>query len=341
MIDLYIIFLIMMDMQEIFPLDEKDRKILWLLSCDARMSFSKIAKMAGISKDIVNYRVRRLEDSGVLLGSYALVDPSCLGLMSARVWMKFQHVSPKIEKKIFEYYAGQQSTGWTVGRSGEFDYGTTFWGNSVSDLYETKTKVLHKFGQYMHRFEVGIYSRQHFFDKKYLGGKEECSLHKIICDSKKEDLDGSDMKVLRLLTEDGRMPVVEIAKRIGENPYSVNYRLKRLMKNAIKTFLPRIDLAKIGYSWYKISIYLEDHGAMGRLLAFCSSQPNVTQACEFLVGGADLEIDVNVRSHAELRDLSDRMMAQFSREITHLEFAQYGKEYKVTFMPMGESDETA
>jgi DNA-binding Lrp family transcriptional regulator len=328
----------MTGMPEIVELDDKDRRILWLLSIDARMSYAELAKKARVSKEVANYRVRRLAEEGILRGYYALIDPSCLGLMQARVWMKFQHVSPKIEKEIVEYYAGLKSTGWTAGRRGRFDFGTSFWGRDTNELYNTEKDIIGKFKGYLREFEVGIYARQHFFDRKYLVGKKESSLHKTINDSQKEYLDATEMKMLRLLASEGRMPVAELAKKVGESVYFAGSKLRRLRRNTIKTFLPLIDLNRIGYERHKVAVYLEDFSAMDRLLAFCSSHPNVTSACEFLAGGAGLEIDVEVGSYSELEALSDSMMAQFSKEIAYCDYAQFTKDYKIAFMPVGFSD---
>ncbi|MEM0493397.1 MAG: winged helix-turn-helix transcriptional regulator, partial [Candidatus Thermoplasmatota archaeon] len=47
-------------------LDLKDRKILYELDLNARQSFGDIGKKVGLSKDSVAYRVKRMEDEGVI-----------------------------------------------------------------------------------------------------------------------------------------------------------------------------------------------------------------------------------------------------------------------------------
>ncbi len=328
-------------MPETVELDEKDRRILWLLSIDARMSYLDLAKKAGVSKEVANYRVKRLEKEGVLRGYYALIDPSCLGLMQARVWMKFQHVSPKMEEEIARYYSGLRSTGWTAGRSGRFDFGTTFWGKDTNELYAAEIEILGRFKKYLREFEVGIYARQHFFDKKYLVGRRSSGLHTTINNSQRQEIGPTELRMLRLLTSKGRMPVSELAKRVGESVYIAGSRLKWLRKNVIRTFQPLVDMKRIGYERHKLAVYLEDSSAIDRILDFSAAHPNIIWMGEFIAGGADLEIDVEVRSHAEMRALSDTLMTRFSKEIAYCDYAQFTKDYKITFMPSGPTDLSA
>lgn len=60
-------------------IDAIDRKILSYLIKNARMPFLEIARECGISGAAIHQRVKKLEDSGVILGSRLQVDPKVLG----------------------------------------------------------------------------------------------------------------------------------------------------------------------------------------------------------------------------------------------------------------------
>ncbi len=51
-----------------------------LLSRNGRMSFTELARQAGLSVSAVHQRVRRLETDGVITGYVALCDPVVIGL---------------------------------------------------------------------------------------------------------------------------------------------------------------------------------------------------------------------------------------------------------------------
>ena len=60
-------------------LDAIDGKILQYLVRNARMPFLEIARECGISGAAIHQRIRKLHDSGVILGSRLIVDPKMLG----------------------------------------------------------------------------------------------------------------------------------------------------------------------------------------------------------------------------------------------------------------------
>jgi Lrp/AsnC family leucine-responsive transcriptional regulator len=61
-------------------LDEFDRKILAVLRKDGRITFTELAQQVGLSKTPCQQRVKRLVESGVILGFRAIIDPAKLGL---------------------------------------------------------------------------------------------------------------------------------------------------------------------------------------------------------------------------------------------------------------------
>lgn len=61
-------------------MDRIDRKILSELQKDGRLSLTELAERVDLSLSPCHRRVRALEDSGVLLGYRAQLDPCALGL---------------------------------------------------------------------------------------------------------------------------------------------------------------------------------------------------------------------------------------------------------------------
>ena len=61
-------------------MEEIDRKIVSLLARSGRMSFTELARQAGLSVSAVHQRVRRLEQDGVIKGYAATFNPEDLGL---------------------------------------------------------------------------------------------------------------------------------------------------------------------------------------------------------------------------------------------------------------------
>ncbi|NMX60036.1 Lrp/AsnC family transcriptional regulator [Pseudomonas sp. WS 5059] len=69
-------------------MDRIDRKILCELQKDGRLSVTELADRVGLSLSPCHRRVKALEESGVLLGYRALLDPGAVGLnFSAMVFV--------------------------------------------------------------------------------------------------------------------------------------------------------------------------------------------------------------------------------------------------------------
>ncbi len=60
--------------------EDSDRTIVRLLVRDGRLSYTELARAAGLSTSAVHQRVRRLEERGVIKGYVALVDTDSIGL---------------------------------------------------------------------------------------------------------------------------------------------------------------------------------------------------------------------------------------------------------------------
>ena len=61
------------------------------------------------------------------------------------------------------------------------------------------------------------------------------------------EVDDIDLKILRILQENCRISIREVARRLSLSPATVYNRMLRLMKNGvIKGFTPIIDYARVG-----------------------------------------------------------------------------------------------
>ncbi|WP_433375076.1 Lrp/AsnC family transcriptional regulator [Actinoplanes sp. CA-142083] len=63
-----------------FPLDRTDWRLLAELQRDGRASFAELARAVSMSASAVAERIRRLEESGVIAGYQATINPERIGL---------------------------------------------------------------------------------------------------------------------------------------------------------------------------------------------------------------------------------------------------------------------
>lgn len=85
-------------------MDATDFKIIELLQKDGRISMKDLGKIVGLTSPAVSERVKRLEESGVIQGYKAVVNPDKLG----RVIKSFINISLPSEnyQQFIEYASG-------------------------------------------------------------------------------------------------------------------------------------------------------------------------------------------------------------------------------------------
>ena len=72
-------------------LDAVDARILTALVADARVSVAELARFVGLSAPSAAERIKRLEESGIIEGYAASLDPRALGLKVA-AWLRVRPV---------------------------------------------------------------------------------------------------------------------------------------------------------------------------------------------------------------------------------------------------------
>lgn len=83
-------------------LDDKDRQILALVQRDAKLAQAEIARRVGLSPAAVNERLKKLENSGVIRRSVAIVDPMVVGAsVTAFVEVFMEH--PRYEGAFLDH----------------------------------------------------------------------------------------------------------------------------------------------------------------------------------------------------------------------------------------------
>ena len=81
-------------------IDFKDRIILYELDLDARQSLTQIGKKVGLKKDVVSYRINRMQDQGIIKNFYTVIDTFKLGYNVFRIYLQLQDVPRDIKKEI-------------------------------------------------------------------------------------------------------------------------------------------------------------------------------------------------------------------------------------------------
>jgi Lrp/AsnC family leucine-responsive transcriptional regulator len=118
------------------------------------------------------------------------------------------------------------------------------------------------------------------------------------------DLDRIDRRILALLQEDGRLPAVELAERVGLSPTSTGERLRRLQKEGvIAGFRARLDPRRLGLEllvFVEVSLDKTTPDVFERFAAAIRRAPEVLE-CHMVAGGFDYLVKTRVADMAAYR----------------------------------------
>ena len=148
--------------------------------------------------------------------------------------------------------------------------------------------------------------------------------------------DQIDYEILKALTEDGHMSIVELAQRVQLTPKGAIYRIRKLEKNGIILgYNALIDTDKLGYRFYKIDFFLNDLSRIKEMFEFAKQHKNIVYRMR-TIGGPDFEVEVMVKEVIEMKNLIDEIRGIFSDTIEHYRFHRFEYTIKQVYLP-GES----
>jgi Lrp/AsnC family transcriptional regulator for asnA, asnC and gidA len=289
----------------------------------------------GLSKDIVNRRVKKLIDMGIIKYFYTMIDTSKLGYISCRLFITFQRDNPEKEKEIVDFFMARSDTWWVPSMEGQRNLAIAIWAKDTYDFYDIINEFRKKYKPFIKDIIPGIYARLHQFRRAYLIDKQEDNSKPILtCFRDKSDFDEIDIGILKILSAQARIPTLEIAKKMRITSATVRQRINQLVdKKIIQGYRAALDIKKLGYRWYKISIDLEDFTKFQEILNYARKHPNVVYIYE-VVGGWDVEIEVEVENYEKLKSIINEIRYKFSDSIRYYETFLFYEEHKIIFMSM-------
>jgi DNA-binding Lrp family transcriptional regulator len=317
-------------------IDSKDREILYQLDIDSRQSFAKIGKKVGLSKTVVAYRVNKLIENGIIKTFYTVIDAFKLGYISFRIYLVYQYMNQQKEKEIINYFTSQKLTWWTISAEGRFDLALIMWVKNINDFYSFWDETLKRFRDYFMEQQFSVYIQLYTYRYSYLlddMNKSDRTKFEITGGGKQVIIDELDFKLLRLIAPHARMPVKEIAQRLNATVAVVNYRIKKLIKEGvIQGFRSDMDLAKLGYQFFKADIDLKDYRQRGKIINYVKTNPHLVRI-DKSVGISDLELEYHVQSLDQFHLIMKDLINKFPDIIKTYKYVYASKLHKMNYMP--------
>ncbi|MEM3801363.1 MAG: winged helix-turn-helix transcriptional regulator [Saccharolobus sp.] len=207
-------------------MDIVDKRILFYLLKDGRISQRRIASLLNLTPASLNYRFKKLYDNGILKGFRLYVNPNFFG--KHQIFIAFKNYN-------------DIDSDWI-----SFKLKCLEWLN-VYGIYASDNKELKDRIEYMKK-ELGEVVLS-YFPVQYLLRPSSI-----------------DQRIIEVLKSDPRLPSSEISKKIGLNTKTVEKHIRYLRHRGLILIIPEIDLGKtdiVIFSMFsrridEISVVLQD-----------------------------------------------------------------------------------
>ncbi len=317
-------------------LDLKDKKILYQLDMDCRQTNSEIGKKVGLSKQVVDYRIKRFLKEGIITRFATVVDTYKLGFSKYKIYLSLENASKEVIKQIIDFLKSYNKTEWIATCSGKWDIIAGYIVRDVYEFNDALKELDEKFSQYISTRETAIsFSVPHWRKEYLLNNKEP---HKIIFQGGQRGdykIDKTDEEILRLLVNNARMPITEIAQRLKTTPRIINYRIKSLKKDKI-ILINRIflDLNKFNWIYCKALLKFKNltKQKYDHFFQYCNNIENLTYIINS-IGSWDLEMDFEIEDFNKFNRIMLDIRDKFADVIKHYDFVIVMNEDKLDYYP--------
>jgi Lrp/AsnC family transcriptional regulator, regulator for asnA, asnC and gidA len=319
-------------------LDLKDRKILYQLDLNCRQSNTFIGKKVGLSKEVVNYRIKRMQENGVIKYFWTAINSLKLGCYAFRICINFLDVSSDIKNEIIKYFKDYKNV-WTLHSArGPIDLEAILWTDDIYKFNLFWNKTLDRYDNYFEKYLVSILTQVDCLKKSYLllddYKKSDREFYTISCSGNPEIIDKNDYQLLNEIATNARIPLIELAKKLNSSSQTINYKIKNLMKKGIiLAFRVGIDVSKLGLQNCTIDIYLKDHIKRRRIEVYVKSNPYVENIMGMNIGWCDLNFELMVENIDSLTQIIDDIDSRFPGAIRKTNFWMGKKVHKERSMP--------
>lgn len=247
-------------------IDLLDKKILFLLEQNSKLPVSTLSKQVHASREVVNYRIKKLEEKNIIKAYISRIDQSvfCQGAASLDLTINKANQTRYLE--ILEFLKNHNSINWIGELCGTRDL-------SITILYENSFKLseiinditlfigddLISHSVYLYVDEIkfsrsGLFELEKFESKLTKGAKFENNNH-----TNKIKLDNKDLILLKELSQNSKITNIELSKKIDSKEDMVRIRIKNLEKNKIILgYTIVINPYVLGFEGYYMNLNIEN-----------------------------------------------------------------------------------
>ncbi len=319
-------------------IDLKDRRIIDLLDMNARMPIKELARKVKASREVVEYRLKRLQKLGVITGAHTVFDVDVIGYRSYRLLLRLFNLKDSEKKKLISYFVSHPNSWWVASIGGKWDVILNFVARDQAEFNDIFEEIVSKYGNYLQDYEVLTYISINDFPRRYvLGSKVDNKqfLHPMRYKPEVK-VDGTDLKIMKTISEDSQKSYTEIGFFIGLTRNAVKNRIKNLEKNGlILGYRLTYHSSKMGYNSYLLMLNINNlkKNRERELIEFAKVSSNVIFLVKH-IGKYRVTFEVEIEDEKKFHEFLLEVRDKFNDIILDFDFFPIFYDHKVTYFPV-------
>ncbi len=294
---------------ETVKVDVKDRKLIGLLSENSRTPLTKMRKTVMLSRDAVDYRMKRLTQKGVLLNCVPVINWHAFGFNTFHAFMVLDESYKSKITSLVSDLKKHPNTVSVLEYSDRWDLEWTLVAKNVVEYDEVTSKVVHKYHDViLERDSLEVIKHYSTLELPYsfYNGKK-----KIFPAYKGAAVDRKDLEIINILAKDCRTSTYSIGEAVKLSPDAVALRMRKMEQNGIiRNYTSTFNLSKLGYHLYTFVIQVKELTPIEekKFESFITSHPYVIRAVKTM-GIWDILLYITAETpkmfHTTVKELKD------------------------------------
>ncbi len=315
-------------------LDLIDRKILNRLDLNCRQSDAEIGKKTRVSKQVVNYRIKRLLERGIITAFFPHINIAKMGYATHKIYIQYSSISREKEEEVWNYLVNQPNVVWLISCSGAWNLILGIVSKSIEEFDKILTDFMDKYSNYIAHRGITVFNKATLHHRKWLIQKQEPEYWLLGGKIEENKIDDTDEEILKILDKNARMPIIEIAQQLKESSGTIIYRIKQLRKKGIiGAFRIGLNREKLCIHYCKSFVYYQNKTSQkeNQLLQYCYQLKNILGVSQS-IGSWDLELEFEAESYDEFHKIMKEMKNKFPL-IKNFDTVYIEREHGLSFLP--------
>ncbi|HAB53940.1 MAG TPA: hypothetical protein DCE80_17480 [Ignavibacteriales bacterium] len=343
-------------------IDLKDRKIISALDMNARMPLTELAKKVGLSRQVVEYRIKRMKEEGVILGAKAVFDSAAVNYKWYRTAFRMLNVKKEDKLSFIEYLKNHPFVFWLGEVGGNWDIVVNFICEDNFKFNALFEEITNKYGKLICDYEILIYINVYDMERSYIltannteknvtnkdvnktvnqSGMSETGIRKEFFHEMKLNkdffLDPLDKEIIKHINKDANISNIELGQKLNVTGNTIKNRIDEMKKaKLLLGFRLFVNPSSLGFSSHMLFLGVNNISIEKEkeLVSYLKAIPDITFIVKH-IGKWRIGMEIETKSELKFYELFVDIRGRFSDIITGFESFPLFKDHVVNYFPEG------